>query len=334
MCFIALLTRLTPYHNSPTGTSLAHYHNQTITDASSKNCHVRLFATRTLGLQNLPNRDEVPLTSPPASPVRNGFSPTRNGFPSPTRAVSPSARATPGPPLPPRRHATGGGSVGDRSAFPPSPGPPMLRPTRALSPVRNAASRSPALEDVPDETALESEPAESQEEVVPEPTTPAAPTAHTGRGQGGLPRTVPLSPLKSRFGEDTPDTPDATITPPPPLANGRTRSLDATPHMTGTVRLTPSATGTRYGRALAPTPTGTPRQWGLGGTNPACGRCGKTVYFAEQVKAIGKTYHKGCLKCSECNTTLDSTRLTERDGEPYCRRCYSKVRSCMSFVSV
>ena len=203
----------------------------------------------------------------------------------------------------------------------------MLRPTRALSPVRGAAYRSPALEDVPDETAPESEPAEPKEEEQPEPTTPAAPTAHTGRGQGGLPRTVPLSPLKSRSGEDTPDTPDATISPPLPLANDRTRSLDATPHMTGTVRLTPSATGTRYGRALAPTPTGTPRQWGLGGANPACGRCGKTVYFAEQVKAIGKTYHKGCLKCSECNTTLDSTRLTERDGEPYCRRCYSKVRS-------
>ncbi|EPS98833.1 hypothetical protein FOMPIDRAFT_90481 [Fomitopsis schrenkii] len=280
-----------------------------------KNCHVRLFATRTLGLQNLPNRDEVPLTSPPTSPVRNGFpsptrtgfsSPTRTGFSSPTRAVSPPARSTPGPPLPARRHATGGGSIGDCSAFPPpSPGAPVLRPTRALSPVRGAAYRSPVLEDVPDEA-----PAEYEEE----PAAQAVPTAHTGRGQGGLPRTVPLSPIKSRLGEDATDATAA-------------RSPDTTPHMTGTVHLVPSATGTRYGRALAPmaTGSGTPRQWGLGGANPACGRCGKTVYFAEQVKAIGKTYHKGCLRCSECNTTLDSTKLTERDGEPYCRRCYSKL---------
>ena len=206
----------------------------------------------------------------------------------------------------------------------------MLRPTRALSPTRGAAYRSPALEEIADETAeLEAAPASHEEE----PPVSAAPTAHTGRGQGGLPRTVPLSPRKTRFGEDTVDatvaSPDTT-TPPPPATNGRTPSLDTTPHLTGTVRLAPSATGTRYGRALAPTATGTPRQWGLGGANPACGRCGKTVYFAEQVKAIGKTYHKGCLRCNECNTTLDSTRLTERDGEPYCRRCYSKVRSLMA----
>jgi len=56
-----------------------------------------------------------------------------------------------------------------------------------------------------------------------------------------------------------------------------------------------------------------------------CAKCGKTVYFAEQVKAIGKTYHKPCLRCTECSTSLDSTRLTERDGFPYCHRCYGKL---------
>lgn len=295
-----------------------------------------------LGLQNLPNRDEVPITSPPTSPVRTGFpsptrngypsptrngfsSPTRNGFSTPTRAVSPPARSTPGPAPPPRRHASGGGSIGDRSAFPsPSPGSPaFLRPTRALSPVRGAACHSPALEEVPAECAMDSEVTEVKEE---EPPAQAVPTAHTGRGQGGLPRTVPLSPKKGRLGEDNADATTTAAATPPAVANGRARSPDTTPHMTGTVQLAPSATGTRYGRALAPMATGTPRQWGLGGTNPACGRCGKTVYFAEQVKAIGKTYHRGCLKCSECSTTLDSTKLTERDGEPYCRQCYSKVR--------
>ena len=205
----------------------------------------------------------------------------------------------------------------------------MLRPTRALSPVRNAAYRSPALEDVPDEAVAEFDPAESKEEE-PEPTVQAAPTAHTGRGQGGLPRTVPLSPVKSRFNEDAEDATvtasvTAPITPPPAPANRRTHSLDTTPHMTGTVRLTPSATGTRYGRALAPTATRTPRQWGLGGANPACGRCGKTVYFAEQVKAIGKTWHKACLRCASCDCTLAAGRLAENEGQPFCHRCYAKV---------
>ncbi|THG97196.1 hypothetical protein EW026_g4757 [Hermanssonia centrifuga] len=99
------------------------------------------------------------------------------------------------------------------------------------------------------------------------------------------------------------------------------------------VSLTPKTTGTRYGAALsggrvaspmAPmAPMATGRQWG-GGT-PSCGRCGKTVYFAEQVKAIGKTWHRNCLRCTECNHLLDSSRLTENEGNPYCSHCYGKV---------
>jgi len=45
----------------------------------------------------------------------------------------------------------------------------------------------------------------------------------------------------------------------------------------------------------------------------------------KQVKAIGKTWHKGCLRCTECSTLLDSMRLTEKDGNPLCHRCYGKV---------
>ncbi|CDO76755.1 hypothetical protein BN946_scf185028.g6 [Trametes cinnabarina] len=43
------------------------------------------------------------------------------------------------------------------------------------------------------------------------------------------------------------------------------------------------------------------------------------------VKAVGKTWHKGCLRCAECGHTLDSGRLSEKDGEPFCQRCYAKV---------
>lgn len=50
---------------------------------------------------------------------------------------------------------------------------------------------------------------------------------------------------------------------------------------------------------------------------------GFTVYL--QVKATGKTWHKGCLRCIECSTLLDSKRLTEKDGDPLCHRCYGKV---------
>jgi formylmethanofuran dehydrogenase subunit E len=49
------------------------------------------------------------------------------------------------------------------------------------------------------------------------------------------------------------------------------------------------------------------------------------VYFAEQVKAVGKVWHKVCLRCTSCNTGLAPGRLSEKDGEPLCHRCYGKL---------
>ncbi|KAL4261510.1 LIM zinc-binding domain-containing protein [Pleurotus pulmonarius] len=66
-------------------------------------------------------------------------------------------------------------------------------------------------------------------------------------------------------------------------------------------------TATALGGSVGVNTTGSPnKRWSMG-TNPTCPKCGKTVYFAEQVKAI------------------DSTRLTENDGEPFCRQCYGKI---------
>lgn len=67
------------------------------------------------------------------------------------------------------------------------------------------------------------------------------------------------------------------------------------------------------------------------GGSPSCPRCDKVVYFAEQVKAAGRTWHKNCLRCTECSTLLNSSRITEKDGEVICRSCYSKV--CSSALS-
>jgi formylmethanofuran dehydrogenase subunit E len=44
-----------------------------------------------------------------------------------------------------------------------------------------------------------------------------------------------------------------------------------------------------------------------------------------QVKAVGKIYHKGCLRCTECNALLDSNRLRDHDGQPMCVHCHSKL---------
>ncbi|KIM29224.1 hypothetical protein M408DRAFT_120865 [Serendipita vermifera MAFF 305830] len=58
------------------------------------------------------------------------------------------------------------------------------------------------------------------------------------------------------------------------------------------------------------------------GSSPTCPRCSKAVYFAEQVNAVGKKWHKACLNCSACRKRLDSFNLLEHDDEPYCKPCH------------
>jgi hypothetical protein len=128
---------------------------------------------------------------------------------------------------------------------------------------------------------------------------------NTGRpGHGGIPRTVPLSPTRSgSYGarpRHLPSKSAGSISTAPSMAdnnglagmasaggsesNVNQRTMDSEP-----VRpLVQTATGTRYGAALGGgvavqmTGNGSPRKWGSG--TPSCPRCGKSVYFAEQVR--------------------------------------------------
>lgn len=140
-------------------------------------------------------------------------------------------------------------------------------------------------------------------------------TSGGGIGMGNPPGRLPLSPTKHRGVEesesaDEPQTGGSTVA----VTLGRKEMV---------MPLVATSTGTRYGRGLTGVGGGTSRQWG-GGT-PVCPKCGKLVYFAEQTKAIGQTFHKGCLRCSECDTRLDPGRLSEREARPYCHRCYAKL---------
>lgn len=62
----------------------------------------------------------------------------------------------------------------------------------------------------------------------------------------------------------------------------------------------------------------------LGGSD-ACPRCQNPVYFAEEARAVGKKWHKMCLSCAKCNKMLDSTQVTDHEGEVYCKACHSKM---------
>jgi len=142
----------------------------------------------------------------------------------------------------------------------------------------------------------------------------------TGGGRIGmkdLPGRLPLSPTKRGGVEERESTDE-------PLSQTPQTTVAATLGRKDVMMpLVATSTGTRYGRGLTGAGGGASRQWG-GGT-PVCPKCGKSVYFAEQTKAIGQTFHKGCLRCSECDTRLDPGRLSEREARPYCHRCYAKL---------
>ncbi|NXN88253.1 CSRP2 protein, partial [Bombycilla garrulus] len=61
----------------------------------------------------------------------------------------------------------------------------------------------------------------------------------------------------------------------------------------------------------------------FGGTEK-CSRCGNSVYAAEKVIGAGKPWHKNCFRCAKCGKSLESTTLTEKEGEIYCKGCYAK----------
>ena len=48
-----------------------------------------------------------------------------------------------------------------------------------------------------------------------------------------------------------------------------------------------------------------------------CPRCSKTVYSAEEIKAVGKSFHKRCYTCAKCKGSISAGRYSEHEGELY-----------------
>ena len=49
-----------------------------------------------------------------------------------------------------------------------------------------------------------------------------------------------------------------------------------------------------------------------------CAACNKTDYPLESVTALDKVYHKGCFKCSVCNTAVNIKNFKGVEGKIYC----------------
>uniref|UniRef100_A0A671Q6P1 LIM zinc-binding domain-containing protein n=1 Tax=Sinocyclocheilus anshuiensis TaxID=1608454 RepID=A0A671Q6P1_9TELE len=59
--------------------------------------------------------------------------------------------------------------------------------------------------------------------------------------------------------------------------------------------------------------------------NPACARCGKTVYPTEKISCLDKNWHKGCFHCEVCKMTLNMKNYKGYDKKPYCNAHYPKT---------
>merc|ERR1712218_175370 len=55
-----------------------------------------------------------------------------------------------------------------------------------------------------------------------------------------------------------------------------------------------------------------------------CPRCSKQVYFAEEKKSLGKSWHKMCFSCSQCKKMLEAGSEREHDNEVYCKTCHGR----------
>eukprot|EP01088_Endostelium_zonatum_P008560 TRINITY_DN216_c0_g1_i1.p1 TRINITY_DN216_c0_g1~~TRINITY_DN216_c0_g1_i1.p1 ORF type:complete len:140 (+),score=38.43 TRINITY_DN216_c0_g1_i1:58-477(+) len=57
-------------------------------------------------------------------------------------------------------------------------------------------------------------------------------------------------------------------------------------------------------------------------SNPKCPDCNKTVYPMEKIDGAGKTWHKGCFKCSRCKCVLNLKTFKAHDGKVWCKVHY------------
>lgn len=58
---------------------------------------------------------------------------------------------------------------------------------------------------------------------------------------------------------------------------------------------------------------------------PKCPACSKSVYAAEQIKGLGKTWHVLCFCCKACGKSLRGGQYKDHEGHPYCEADYSKL---------
>ncbi|KAI8324684.1 hypothetical protein GQ54DRAFT_309047 [Martensiomyces pterosporus] len=189
---------------------------------------------------------------------------------------------------------------GSTEPIPPQSGPPYFRPRGASA-------------DSLDRLLLQPQSPTRTREIV-------APTSATAMLPPSYPRSGTDSTTAISSGTSSPFSSTAAAAAASAAAAHQTAAPAAAAPLTGKIVSRPvsARSGISYGRAYHPKPFNT--------TIPAdiCPRCGDRIYAAELGIAAGRKYHKKCIKCKTCNTTINSLQITERESEIYCKQCYAK----------
>lgn len=56
-------------------------------------------------------------------------------------------------------------------------------------------------------------------------------------------------------------------------------------------------------------------------------RCQKTVYYSERIQCLDASWHKQCLKCGVCRTTLNLNNYQSFEMKPYCKSHVPTVKA-------
>ncbi|PVU97361.1 hypothetical protein BB561_000612 [Smittium simulii] len=56
-----------------------------------------------------------------------------------------------------------------------------------------------------------------------------------------------------------------------------------------------------------------------------CPRCQKRIYAAEMATFVGKKFHKLCVTCYNCHKHINTSNMSDREGEIYCNMCYGRL---------
>ncbi|KAJ1873197.1 hypothetical protein H4R99_007420 [Coemansia sp. RSA 1722] len=143
----------------------------------------------------------------------------------------------------------------------------------------------------------------------------SSPTRRSVENVASAPRT-PTSPAESPFVSAAAAAASAAV--------AAHASRPATPLSAGTMVSRPASSrnlspGMPYGRTYKP------KVFGAGMVPPdICPRCNKTIYHAEQGVAAGRKYHKSCIRCRSCDSSISSLQIAEHDGDIFCKQCYAK----------